>query len=96
MRGYRGPHETTSGRARAARHSRRMSQVGGYTRELGGHLDRRLVGSDGGDRGADEGQFFAGSGDDAGRVGNAAAFLASDRAGATGTVFNLTSGTVVD
>lgn len=30
-------------------------------------------------------------------VGNAAAFLASDRAGATtGTVFNLTSGTVVD
>jgi enoyl-[acyl-carrier-protein] reductase (NADH) len=30
-------------------------------------------------------------------VGNAAAFLASDRAAATtGTVFNLTSGTVVD
>jgi 3-oxoacyl-[acyl-carrier protein] reductase len=30
-------------------------------------------------------------------VGNAAAFLASDRAGATtGTVLNLTSGTVVD
>jgi enoyl-[acyl-carrier-protein] reductase (NADH) len=30
-------------------------------------------------------------------VGNAAAFMASDRAGATtGTVFNLTSGTVVD
>jgi enoyl-[acyl-carrier-protein] reductase (NADH) len=30
-------------------------------------------------------------------VGNAATFLASDRAGATtGTVFNLTSGTVVD
>ena len=30
-------------------------------------------------------------------VGNAAAFLASDRAGATtGTVANLTSGTVVD
>jgi 3-oxoacyl-[acyl-carrier protein] reductase len=30
-------------------------------------------------------------------VGNAAAFLASDRAGAmTGTVVNLTSGTVVD
>ena len=30
-------------------------------------------------------------------VGNAAVFLASDRAGATtGTVFNLTSGTVVD
>jgi NAD(P)-dependent dehydrogenase (short-subunit alcohol dehydrogenase family) len=30
-------------------------------------------------------------------VGNAAAFLASDRAGATtGTVFNLTSGTVID
>jgi 3-oxoacyl-[acyl-carrier protein] reductase len=32
-----------------------------------------------------------------GDVGNAAAFMASDRAGATtGTVFNLTSGTVVD
>jgi 3-oxoacyl-[acyl-carrier protein] reductase len=30
-------------------------------------------------------------------VGNAAAFMASDRAGATtGTIFNLTSGTVVD
>jgi enoyl-[acyl-carrier-protein] reductase (NADH) len=30
-------------------------------------------------------------------VGNAAAFLATDRAGATtGTVFNLTSGTLVD
>ena len=30
-------------------------------------------------------------------VGNAAAFMASDRAGArTGTVFDLTSGTVVD
>ncbi len=34
--------------------------VGGYARELGGPLDRRLIGSDGGDRSRPEGQVLGG------------------------------------
>jgi NAD(P)-dependent dehydrogenase (short-subunit alcohol dehydrogenase family) len=59
LRGDRSPHETTRGGAQAERDPRELPAAGGDPGELGGRFDRRLVGSAGRDRGADEGPFLA-------------------------------------
>jgi hypothetical protein len=97
MHGYRGPHETVRGGTRATRHPRRLPAAGGDSGEVGGVSTEEWSRPPAEIEAQMKARSLLGRVTTLADVGNAATFLASDLAGATtGTVFNLTSGTVVD